>query len=251
MKRLLTTLSQKWPEYLLEGLVIIISILLAIWLENWNEERKDRIKEQEILLELKSEYLSNLEQLDQKITMRNQIMDAAHGILRYMDAPSLADRDSLMMFIFMMLRDPTFDPIQNDLISSGNLRILQNDSLRLMLSNWTTEVFQVQELELDWQKLRSEQGAPIGLKLGIARDFSHQLWKDGFTPIEALDQSVNVKRKLNYTAQPVELGLILQSKELEGFAAYAITWNQVANIQSLALRKRILTILSIIDQEIK
>ena len=251
MKRLLTTLSQKWPEYLLEGLVIIISILLAIWLENWNEERKDRIKEQEILLELKSEYLSNLEQLDQKITMRNQIMDAAHGILRYMDAPSLADRDSLMMFIFMMLRDPTFDPIQNDLISSGNLRILQNDSLRLMLSNWTTEVFQVQELELDWQKLRSEQGATIGLKLGIARDFSHQLWKDGFTPIEALDQSVNVKRKLNYTAQPVELGLILQSKELEGFAAYAITWNQVANIQSLALRKRILTILSIIDQEIK
>ncbi|MFK7953575.1 MAG: DUF6090 family protein [Ekhidna sp.] len=250
MKRILTTLKEKWPEYLLEILVLIIGIYGAFAMDNWNEERKDRQKEQQVLTELKAEYQSNLDQLDQKTNMRNQMLEAAHNIFRYIDSPSIAHRDSLMMFLFSISRDPTFDPIQNDLIASGNLRLLQNDSLRMMLSNWTTEVYQLQEIEREWQKVRSEVGTEMGIKLGITRDFTHQLWKDGYTPIEALDQSVNIKRKVGPSKNTLDLPSILSSRELEGFSACVVTWSQVANIQGQALRSRIQAILSLIDEEL-
>jgi len=250
MKRLITTLSQKWPELLLEGIVIVGSILLAIWLENLNEDRKDRAKEQKILKELKSEYLANLRQLDEKTSMRNEMIESAHNILNYIDYPMEANRDSLLMFVSSILRDPTFDPVQNDLISSGNIRLLRNDSLRRMLSNWTTEVYQLQEVELGWQKVRTDIGANLGITLGIARDFTDMLWKDGYTPVEALDPTLKIKRQIRATKTPVSLEAILNSRELEGFAAYVITWNQVANIQGYALRTRIEAILSQINKGI-
>lgn len=52
MKRILQTLSQKWPEYFIEGVVIIASILIAIALENWNEDLQEKEEQQTLVAAL-------------------------------------------------------------------------------------------------------------------------------------------------------------------------------------------------------
>lgn len=49
MKRILSTLNQKWPEYFLEILVLIIGIWGAFELSNYGENKNRKRDELEIL----------------------------------------------------------------------------------------------------------------------------------------------------------------------------------------------------------
>ena len=55
MKKILETLKQRWAEYLLEIFVITIGILGAYGLNNWNEDRKERILESKYLKRLQTD----------------------------------------------------------------------------------------------------------------------------------------------------------------------------------------------------
>ena len=59
MKRLITILSQKWPEYLLEILVITIGILGAFALNNWNDNRRLQVERQELIADLIKDFEYN------------------------------------------------------------------------------------------------------------------------------------------------------------------------------------------------
>jgi len=63
MKKILETLKQKWAEYLLEIIVIMFGILGAFTLNNWNEERKNDLRAQNIIQEV----MANLEMDIEKI----------------------------------------------------------------------------------------------------------------------------------------------------------------------------------------
>ena len=70
--------ENKFSKYLLyamgEIILVVIGILIALQLNTLNQNRQDRIQEQQILVQLLNEYENNLVQLNQKISIRNEIM---------------------------------------------------------------------------------------------------------------------------------------------------------------------------------
>ena len=230
---------------------MVLGILIALQIENWNEWRQEREEEKIVLQQLGDDYRANLSQLDQKIGIRNAIIIASYSILDEIDHPQTTIRDSLIGNLTILLIDPTFDPIKNDLSSNGDLRLITNTKLKRMLSNWTSDIVAVQELEQNWSTIVFQQLQPILRDLGITRDLSNYFINDlemnwtleGSTKLE--------KRDIGASKQGASVEEIAGSKELEGLVSAAITYNSSANLESQALRQRILEILSLIDKEIE
>lgn len=241
----------KYLKYAIgEIILVVVGILIALQINNWNEFRKDRIQEQQILKQLKSEYIANLAQLDEKVQMRQECISSCHYLLSVIDKSIAINPKDVYTNLWPLMKDPTFDPIKNDILETDKLRLIENDSLTRILSNWTSDVYQVQEMEIAYRDYRDFNVFPLYNKLGISRNISNELWKKGYLPLEALDKKYSTKFQLGKSKKAINLEEVLNNTELEGILATTITYQEVTNLQSSALRQRIEKILDIIDREL-
>ncbi|MEQ8240340.1 MAG: hypothetical protein RIA69_14070, partial [Cyclobacteriaceae bacterium] len=246
----LTTLAEKWPEYILEILVLIIGIYGAFAVEEWGENRNKRTKEQQILKQLHVDYESNLKQLDQKIAMRKLIIASSSAILKSIDQPDSANRDSLITCLAHLLDDPTFDPINSNLISSENLQYISNPKLNKLLSSWSSDIAALQEIEFFWTNKTHNEYAEWLISSGLARDALGQYFSESdYTWL--LNKEGGKKISIGNSKNSSSIRELMKSRELEGLAAYAIGINHGANEQSIALRVRIKEILNLLSVEIE
>jgi hypothetical protein len=243
--------TSKYFKYAIgEIILVVIGILIALQINNWNEVRKDLQKEQQILLQLKEDYKSNLIQLNSKIELRERIIQSSMIALNIIDDYPNSNRDSLINYVRIVLSDPTFDPISNELMTSGNLRLIQNDSLKRYLSNWTSDILALQEVEDGWQKAVQEIVAPYFLKAGIMRDVASGFWANTDMSRYLLSNNMDSALNFNKSKKPSTVEQIIGGTELEGTLSVAIIVNQTGNIQSVGVRNRILEILRLIELEI-
>lgn len=91
MKKLLETLKHKWAEYLLETIVIVVGILVAFGLNNWNENRQSRAKEIEVLYEIIDALSSDSVTLNYNIERHNEGKLSGEIILDSFDRGIYAD----------------------------------------------------------------------------------------------------------------------------------------------------------------
>ncbi len=234
-----------------EIVLVVIGILIALQINNWNEQRKDRIKEQVVLKQLEEDYQANLMQLEEKMTTREKILVSAVQLLRDFDKPDGVVRDSVIKNLANTFHDPTYDPIQNDLTSSGNLILIRNHRLKRLLSNWSSDVVGVREIEVTWSNSVNGEFDLILSELGLGRDVSNSFMNDS-QHLWLLDHNEeSYKINIGTSKLGATLNEILISRKLEGMLGSAITLNKAANLQSEALRLRILEILDLIESELK
>ena len=234
-----------------EIILVMVGILLALQVNNWNENRKNNIQEQQILSQLKDEYTSNLLQLEQKIAHRKKMIEAANKVLVYIDEPNNVNGDSLINTLNIFIGTPTIEPVENNLIYSGDINLIKNDKLKQLLILWPSEVLGVQEIEKIWFTRMWESIVPMFTDFGILRSGFFTWWNDEQN-LKWLKEGADTNPFQNpKSSKALKSNEILNSKELEGLTSLAISVNYSANLQSQVLHKRILEILDLINEEIK
>ena len=250
MKRILTTLSKKWPEYLLEILVLIIGIYGGFALEEWGDNLNKREQEQVILRQLVEDFEANKKQLNEKIEMRETIIASGITLLKEFDNKGAIESDSLFTCLAIITLDPTFDPVNSDLVGSGNIHLIQNKRLTKLLSKWTSDIVAVKEIENVWQTMSYESFAPFLIKAGLTRALVNSFWKDTH-PTWGLDKNKEVKGIYLNESKQDNIKDISRFTEIDGYASMAISLNNAANEQSTTLMERIDEILELLKSEIR
>ncbi len=82
MKKIINHLKENWIRHGFETLYVIVGILIAFSLNDWNEKRKARITEISILNELITSLSSDSENLDFNIDKHNQAVRSCEIVLK-------------------------------------------------------------------------------------------------------------------------------------------------------------------------
>lgn len=142
--------AAKYLRYAIgEVLLLMIGILLALQVNNWNQQRKDNTSEMEVLKGLQNEFSSNLDALNNSINQDQQIINGCFEIINLIRSDKLEEKseelDSLLQFVGSF---GTFDAatgVTDEIINSGKLHILKNDSLRIKLTQWSGRLSDARE----------------------------------------------------------------------------------------------------------
>ena len=134
-----------WLRVFVEGVVIVESILMAFGIEAWWDGQQLRRDEAQALGDLHTEFAANLDGIE-RITRRHRTLISAGTQLLAMtrDRDATPPRPQLDTLLFASFVDyTTYDPQSaalSDLMSSGRLGLISDDTLRMALADWPAAV---------------------------------------------------------------------------------------------------------------
>lgn len=144
--------SIPWGRILAEGVVILVSILLALAADAWWDGRQTKKAEVGALERLSEEFRGSATQLQEKWQAHLDVRAAAEALFEFCGGESrgVPAPDSMYELLIDLVASPTYDPANgalNSLITSGRLEIISNDSLRVALAGWPSLVADLNEDE--------------------------------------------------------------------------------------------------------
>ena len=253
-QRLLT--ENKFNQYLLyaigEIILVVIGILIAVSINNWNTDRNNQRKEKEILIHLQQEYHKNLKEIDEKILMRNLIMESIEILVSYIDSGiANTSSDTLSLHFGRTKYDPTFDPamgVTMELLNSGKLYLITNSKLKNHLTSWSSNVEKLVEQEQLMATCINDDYIPYLLKRFKIRNFSNSKRDDKMDDLFSMGGS-----KSFFVPMELKKEVFLDYLEdlvVENYIIHIGNLAYMSNRQSEGLRENIKTILRIIDLEL-
>lgn len=148
-----------------EILLVVIGILIALQVNNWNEERLQQREEIEVLSNVKSDFQQGIDEMVYLNGIRKRMTESIDRLIteREMILSEFEPKqiDSLLA---VLTNTPTYNNQSGSLevlLNSGRINLVSDDTLRNLLISWPGAVEDMIEGELDQEELDRDHYRPL------------------------------------------------------------------------------------------
>ena len=124
-----------------EILLVVIGILIALQVNTWNQKRIANNEEQIILKNIHAEFLENKKSIQEKIEKSNLVFQSCKILISFVGSPQNEiekfNIDSLLFVAFEVGEFKFSENTISDLLQSGRLQLLHNETLINLLYEWS------------------------------------------------------------------------------------------------------------------
>lgn len=116
-----------------EIVLVVIGILIALQINNWNDARKDRAREMDYLHNIRDDVTANIAQMDDYLQTRDAQVAAAQRILAHYNGRPIEDASAFnadSIAIYNWKRFYLGDNTYQELLGSGNFALLTNPGIK-------------------------------------------------------------------------------------------------------------------------
>ena len=136
--------TAKYFKYAIgEILLVVIGILIALQVSNWNSNRIDSIEEQKALQSLHAEFKNNKKSVSKAIQSNQKSINTGRIIMSIINTDmqnlKMQNTDKLLFDIF---ETGNFNITENsvlEILQSSKLQILKNDTLKALIFQWSQQ----------------------------------------------------------------------------------------------------------------
>lgn len=240
--------EKQFSKYLLyatgEIVLVVIGILIALAINNMNQDRIDKKNEQTYLQGLKKEFQTSKLKLNELIVVNQNNLNGAKQILAYTSnkdsLPAESQFSKLLYETFSF--DIGFNPnnsLLNEMINSGSLKNISNAKLRIQLTNWISTMEDIARQERD---------------LGIQREKVLELFRTNDNSLSVVLEQAGVNEELDLPKQKDEKSNLnlLHSTAFENIMLmFILTSYATEDSHYKPLMEDLDTIIGLINDELK
>ena len=239
--------ENKFSKYLLyaigEIILVVIGILIALAINNYNQERSLRYKEQVYLEGLREEFQTSKLKLKELIQVNRNNYSGAKKLVQLSannDTTSEEEFSEILYSTFSF--DISFNPnnsLLNEMINSGSLKDIQNRELRERLTNWFSRLEESDRQEED---------------LGSQREKVLEIFNSNHYSLRTILDQTNVNDEIGLPEsenQKSNLELLNSTKFENMVLMFILSSYATEETHYVPLMQEIDSILTLIDQEIE
>jgi len=221
-----------------EIILVMIGILLAMQVNNWNEDRKARLEEKAFLKALRKEMADNLAQLNKTISYNERSRNAAYKLLEIYSRDYRSIATTVLDSLFAEVQWTwTFDPELSNLTSikaNGKIGIIQNPVIQSFVSSFEESTKDSEEESLITRSIITDKYVMLVSKY--------------------ISESARAKY-IGYPAPksrfPSDYNGVFSDREVESTLSYIYVWRDSELEELRSLKKKLSENLALVDKEIE